>query len=492
MFSSVKNLFASSSEESLSKRTAKSSFWLLVFRIFSQGFGFARTILLARLLAPSDFGLFGITLMAASFLDTFSQTGFQSALIHKKGDIRPYLDTAFIVQAGKGVLVALILFIFAPFVAMFFNAPLARPMLRVIGFAIFVQGLTNVATIYLQKELEFKKYFFYQISGTIADILVSVVFALMFQNVWALVFGYLAGISVRCIVSYFIHFHMPRLRLDLVKAKELFGYGKWVFSTNVIGFFMSQIDSFFVTKMSGVVSLGFYQVAYKIPSILGLEVLAGATFPAYAKIQDDVPKLKEVYLKITKIFAIIIMPMTVGIFMIIPDFIVLFLGQKWLPSLWPMRILSLSALVWTIAVISDNMFMAIGKPHIHTRWSLIRLLVMAFFLYPCIMMYGIVGAALVVLAGSLVSAIGQTFEALIIIRCKLIQFIQVIIFPFLNALIMAIAVYVAGIIFGQSIPGFLAVIVVGAVAYVLLTWLSDKIFNNKAIWLLKESFRLLG
>ncbi len=492
MLSAAKKLFTADASESLSKRTAKGSFWLLIFRVFSQGFGFARTILLARLLAPEDFGLFGVTLLAASFVDTFSQSGFQSALIHKKGDIRPYLDTSFVVQAARGLVIAAIIFVTAPYIAAFFNAAAAVPILRFIGLAIFIQGLTNIATVYLQKELEFKKYFFYQISGTAADILVSVVLALLFRNVWALVLGYLAGISVRCIVSYLIYFYKPRLSFDIAKARELFGYGKWVFSTNIIGFFMSQIDSFFVTKLTGVVSLGFYQVAYKIPSILGLEVLAGATFPAYSKIQDDLPTLREAYLKITKIFAIIVMPMAAGIFVVIPDFIILFLGEKWLPSLWPMRILSLSVLIWTIAVISDNMFMAIGKPYIHTRWSLIRLVIMAVFLYPCIMAYGLSGAAMVVLAGSLISAVGQTVEAIIIVRCGAWRFVRTIVFPFLNALAMGVIVYAFKNALGVGMPAFFTVVVAGAAIYLALTLLTDALFNNKSVELLRQSVKLLG
>lgn len=488
----IKSLLISDSLESLSKKTAKGSFWLLMFRIFSQGFGFIRTIILARLLAPADFGLFGITLLAVSFLETFSQSGFQSALIHKKGDINSYLDTSFIVQALRGFLIALILFVSAPYIAIFFEANGAEPILRVIAIAIFIQGLTNVATIYLQKELEFKKYFFYQVSGTLADIIVSIILAIIFANVWALVAGYMAGIIVRCIVSYMIYFYIPKFRLDIKKAKELMGYGKWVFGTNVIGFFMAQVDSFFVAKLSGVASLGFYQVAYKIPSILGLEVLAGATFPAYSKIQDDIVKLREAYLKITKIFAMLLMPMAVGIYILIPRFIILFLGDKWLPVLWPMRILSLSALVWTMAVVSDYMFLAIGKPYIQARWSAVRLLILVILLYPFIKMYDLTGASMVVLIGSLFSATGLTLEAIRIIKCSLGQYIYNIIFLFINAIFMGILVYALISVIGYGILSFIFSILAGILAYFLLVLISDKVFNDKSLNLLKESIKLLG
>ncbi|KKP43496.1 MAG: Membrane protein involved in the export of O-antigen and teichoic acid [Parcubacteria group bacterium GW2011_GWA1_33_6] len=491
MFSSIKRFFINNPSESLFKKTAKGSFWLLVFRIFDQSFGLIGTIILARLLAPSDFGLFGITLLAASFLDTFSQTGFQPALVHKKGDIRPYLDTSFIVQVIRGFLIALIIFVSAPYIAIFFKVEAAVPILRIMGFAIFIQGLENIATIYLQKELEFKKYFIYQISGTFAKFFISVILALIFRNVWALVIGFLAGTILRCLVSYVVYFYKPRLIFDFAKAKELFGYGKWIFGSNIISFFVTQIDSFFVQKLIGVAGLGFYQISYKIPSILNMEILTAAAFPAYSKIQDDISKLRGAYLKITKISFIILAPMAGGIFVIAADFITLFLGEKWLPSLWPMRIISLSVSMWMVAVVSNYMFLAIGRPNVTTRWTSIKLLILIIFLYPFIIKYNITGASIVVLVSSLVATFGLAFEAIRTIKCSLVQFINNVIFSFINALIMAVSVYFLKGYFPYGILGFLATVLAGILIYFFLTLLSDKIFNDKAFQLVKETVGLL-
>ena len=87
----------------LSQRVIHAGFWAFALRITDRLFGLARTILLARLLSPNDFGLFGIALLGLSALNTFSQTGFQQALIQKKGDIKPYLDTAWTVQVIRGL-----------------------------------------------------------------------------------------------------------------------------------------------------------------------------------------------------------------------------------------------------------------------------------------------------------------------------------------------------------------------------------------------------
>lgn len=488
----MKKILTIEDSASLSQRTAKSSLWLVIFRVFDQVFRLIRTIILARLLSPVDFGLFGITLMAVSLLDTFSQSGFHHAMVHKKQDIGSYLNTSFVVQIVRGIFLALILFISAPYISLFFNVPGSEAILRVMCLAILIQGMTNVAVVYLSKELKFQKYFLYQISGTIADLLVSVFLAIVMRNVWALVYGFLAGAIVRCVISYFVYFYIPRFKFDFSKAKELFSYGKWVFGSNIVGFFMSQIDSFFIAKISGVVSLGFYQIAYKVPSILGMEVLAGATFPAYAKIQDDKQKLKEAYLKTTKIFSFILLPIAGGVFVVATDFIKLFLGANWLPSLWPMRILTLSTLVWTMAVVSDYLFLAVGKPNIQVRWTSIKLVVMLVFLYPLILKFGLSGASLVVLIGSLIAASGLVFEALNIIKCRFAELFNIIFSSFSNALIMSFLVYFLRFFLPDGFLSFILVVFSGVIIYLLLTIISDKIFDNKMIELLKESLKLLS
>ena len=161
-------------EGSLSQRTVRGGLWMFLLRIIQQLFGLARLIILARILAPHDFGLMGIALLTMATLETFSQTGFQAALIQKKEDIESYLDAAWTVLIFRGLLLFGILYFAAPFVASFFNTPEAKPIIQVIGFSVLLQAFTNIGVIYFQKELEFNKEFTYQFAGTLVDFIVAV------------------------------------------------------------------------------------------------------------------------------------------------------------------------------------------------------------------------------------------------------------------------------------------------------------------------------
>ena len=159
---------------SLTQIVVKGGFWVFSLRIIQQLFGFARIVIIARVLAPSDFGLMGIALLMMMILETFSETGFKEALIQRKGYIEPYLDAAWTVLIIRGFILFTILFLIAPYAALFFNAHEAKIIIQVIGLAILLESFTNIGVVYFMKELEFKKQFIYQFGGTLADFIIAV------------------------------------------------------------------------------------------------------------------------------------------------------------------------------------------------------------------------------------------------------------------------------------------------------------------------------
>ena len=138
----------------LSQRVVHAGLWSFAIRITMRLMAFSRTVILARLLAPDDFGLMGIALLMLSLLTIFTQTGFDSALVQRKGDIQPYLDTAWTVRLVRGALLALLLVLAAPLLASFFNAPAATQIIRVMAISAFLSGLVNIGVVYFEKELQ--------------------------------------------------------------------------------------------------------------------------------------------------------------------------------------------------------------------------------------------------------------------------------------------------------------------------------------------------
>ena len=479
--------------KSLSHRAIKGGFWVFSLRIVQQLFGLARLIILARILSPNDFGLMGIALLTMATIETFTQTGFQAALIQKKDDIKSYLDAAWTVLILRGFILFAIIYLIAPYVAIFFDVPEAKPIIQVIGFSVLLQAFTNIGAVYFQKELEFHKEFIYQFAGTLTDFIVAVSAVLILRDVWALVLGLLAGNVVRCFMSYLIHPYRPRLSSDLGKAKELFGFGKWVLGSSILIFLITQGDDIFVGKLLGATALGFYQMAYKISNMPATEithVISRVTFPTYSKLQNDIPKLREAYLKVLQVTAFLSFPVAGLIFVLAPDFTMIFLGEKWMPMVPAMQVLVFAGLVRSIAATSGYMFYAMGKPKIDTRLQIVRLSVLVALIYPFTIKWGILGASIVVFLSIFASNIGFCLKAVKITKCGVKKFANTIIFPLVGGATSVLVILGLKNIMNNGVWEFIIFVCTGVLAYFGIIYLSDKFFHYKIQMLIKESIQL--
>ena len=479
-------------EESLSHRVVKSGFWVLALRITNRFFYLTRLIILARILSPHDFGLLGIAMLAMLTLENFSQTGFQAALIQKKENTEKYLNSAWTIGILRGVVLFSILYFIAPHVASFFNVPPAKPIIQVISFSILLQAFANIGVVYFQKELQFNKQFIYQLSGTLVDFIVAVCAAFILRNVWALVFGLLAGNFVRLIMSYIIHPYRPHIELDFGKAKELFGFGKWVLGSSILMFLTTQGDDAFVGKFLGATMLGFYQMAYRISNMPATEithVISQVMFPAYSRIQHDISKLREVYLKILQVTAFLSFPVAGLIFVLGSDFTRIFLGEKWIPMVPAMQMLVFAGLVRSIAAIAGPVFYAVGKPKIDTKLQVIRLFVLAVLIYPFTLKWGIFGSSLAVFFSIFFANIGFSFFAMKITKCELKTFAIRITFPLLSGTVAVLPL----LFFKKTMPIGIAQLITlaftGILTYLSMVLLSDKFFNYQMQPLLKDIIR---
>jgi lipopolysaccharide exporter len=468
---------------SLSQRVAKGGIWVFALRLLEKGLRIVRLIILARLLAPNDFGLFGIALLAMSTVGTFSEMGFTTALIQKKKNISQYLDTAWTVSIIRGIILFILLFISAPYVALFFNNPEVSLLIQVIGVAFLLAGFTNIGIVYFQKELEFNKQFAYKLSATLADFIVVVVAAFILKNVWALVIGQLIGSLAGLIASYAVHPYRPHVRLELHKAKELFGFGKWVLGSTILVFLLHQGDDAFVGKVLGITMLGFYQMAYRIANMPTTEityVISQVTFPAYAKIQNNLHRLRESYLRVLQFSACVAFPIAGLIFILAPDFTRVFLGEKWMPMVPAMQVLALWGFISSIGATTIPFFSSIGKPEIQTKLQFIVLVLLAILIYPLSVNFGIVGTSLAVLLSTLVPNLLALFIVIKIIRTKKINFAKQIFFPFVHTVVLVLCVWFINSVWNHvSISRLILSGIVGIVLYVFLLYLSDKFFGYR-------------
>jgi len=427
--------------EKLSHLVVKGGAWSFLLKSLQVLLQVIKLIILARVLNPRDFGLMGIALLTIAVLETFSGTGFQSALIQKKENIKPYLDSAWTVAVLRGLVLFTTLFIIAPYAGRFFDSPGAVPIIKIVGLTLLIRAFSNVAVVYFRKEMQFNKEFLYLFGGSIVDFVVSVCTALIFKNIWALVFGLLAGHSASLILGYVIYPYRPRIDFNLKIIKGLFSFGKWVLGSSIVIFLATHGDDAFLGKVLGVTMLGFYQLAFRIgntPSSEITGIINRVLFPAYAKIQDDTVRLKEAYFRVLTLIMLFVVPLVVGIVIFSPEFIRIFLGTKWLPMKTPLQILAIAGFFRAVAGTSGPVFHALGKPVLDFKVNLIRVLVIICSIYPLTMAWKINGTSLSVLLG-IIAASGFCFYILNKeINLNYQDFLETIIPPLASSLCMGI------------------------------------------------------
>jgi O-antigen/teichoic acid export membrane protein len=469
--------------QTLKERAIQGSIWLFIQRASSLLLWLLRVIVLARLLTPEDFGLFGIAFLAMSALETLSQTGFGAALIQKKEEIESYLDTAWTIQLIRGAVLALILLITAPYLARFFNEPTVTPLLRLLALSPLLRGLTNIGILYFQKELEFDKQFLLEFSGPLLDLLVTIAHAYWYRNVWALLFGTLAGHGVQLVVSYLIHPYRPRLRLEKEKVGELYQFGRWLLGSAIIYTIGDKGINALVGKMLGATGLGFYQMAERISNMPTREVvhiIRQVSFPVYSKIQDDMPTLRRAYLQTLGMASLLIFPLVGATVFFVPDLIRIFLGSQWIPMTAAAQVLALWGITRCINALTVALLQAVGRPDVGTKLTFVWLLLLAIIAYPLTVQWGLLGASFSIILSLIPVTIIMLFLVSKIIRCRIWHVYQKMMTPTFGTIIMLVVIITlkkwASIEIG--LPQLFLLNGVGLLTYLLAIYLLKFLFHD--------------
>ena len=463
--------------ENIASRTVTGGLWVGLTNGGDRLLYLGMLVVLARLLSPADFGLFGIVLLALSALKRFSQLGISDALIQlPEDDVDDYLDTAFTLRLLRGVAIAAIAYVLAPFVAIAFSEPRATTLLRVVAAASVFQMLYNPGTIYFRKDLQFHKQFVYVLSGTLVRVLTSIGYALFVEaTVWALIVGLVAGTFTQMFVSYAIHDYRPWFRFDVPKAREMVGYGKWILGSGIVSFLFSEGDDALVGVVLGSSALGLYQLSYRLSNAPATEItqtVSRVVMPAYSKIQDDIVAVRDGFYRALRLSTLVAFPVGVGIIVVAPPFVATFLGSQWLEMIVPMQVLTGFGLLRAARSPTSPLFKALGRPDYMTKILLIRLGVLAVLIYPLTTTYGLEGTAAAVLATGLVSMPLGAILAVRLLDDDLTSYATILSYPAVGSVVMGVAAWavrrsVAATGLG-SLVTFVATVLTGVLVYSLV------------------------
>ena len=363
--------------EQVSKRTfANSAIWRMAGTIAAKGISFAVSIILARIIMPSDYGIIAIASVFINLSDIFIEGGFTTALVRKK-DVDGYdYSSVFFVSLGISAVLYLILFFCSPLLAGYYEESILDSVLKVIGLMFFIQAFSCTRNIYVQRQMKFKLLSICNIIGSVISGVAGVIAAYCGLGVWALVIQQLSQQAIVTILLYCF------VRIDIKwgfkwsRVKETFKFSAGVMGASLLNYGGSYLGNLFIGKIYSVEDLGYYDKGGQLPmqaSLYTFGSMSGVLLPTLASYQEDIENFKRVFRKVIRMTAFFIFPMMVGMAIVSQELIVVLLTEKWLPALRIMQFSCLYYLATPFMLINISVFYSLGHKYIRIRAELIRL-----------------------------------------------------------------------------------------------------------------------
>jgi len=368
------------------------------------GFGFAgqqaiavvRTLVLARLLTPEDFGLVGLvtlTLFAGMMLTEF---GLESALI-QRGDLPArFVHTAWNLMLIRGICLFVLLQGIAPWIASAFGRPGAEYLLRVGAVSFLLACVPAVPAALLLRELRYARRMVLDASRDISSALSAIVLALLLGNAWALLLGLLLGQAVALIVVWFLHDYRPRWAMDRDALGIYAEFGRHLYVSGLLTYVVTRGDDIAVAKLRGVHALGQYQVVFGIAETLtrGLsEMLGKVVFPAYSRIVAEGRRLGDVFDEVWCVLLLLLLPVAAVTIVFAERIVALLLGDPWVPAAAAFALLMVAQTLRALAAACGSFILAVGKTVYLPRIKVLEVVCFGVLIVPLTARWGLVGAA---------------------------------------------------------------------------------------------------
>ncbi len=459
------------SEGGLQRKVFSGLIWKFGERIGAQAVSFLVSIILARLLLPSDYGVIALITIFIDIANVFVSSGFGAALVQKKDADEVDFSSVFYFSIVMSWVLYAIVFFCAPAVARFYDKEILTPVLRVMALKLPLAGVNSVQHAYVQKKMLFKRFFFSTLIGTVGSAIVGIVMAYTGFGAWALVAQYLFNSTMDTVVLWFTVRWRPVWRFSLGRMKYLFGFGWKMLASELIHTSYKQIRSLIIGKVYTEKDLAFYNQGGKLPSLIVTNInssVSSVLFPAMTLKQDDTGKLKEMVRLSIRVSSYIMWPLMIGLLVMSEPIVRLMFTEKWLPCVPYMQIACIQFALEPVQTANVQAVKAMGKGRTYLIMEIVKKL-FGIVMIVAVMYQGVMAIAVTAMFVTFFAALvnstpnrkylGYTY------REQLVDLIPSI----LLAAAMGICVYGVGRLPVPDLVSIVLQVVSGAASYIILS-----------------------
>lgn len=361
-------------EANRGKQIVSGMMWRFAEKITAQSVSFIVSIVLARILMPDDYGVVAIVCVFTAIAEIFVTSGLGTALIQKKNATQVDFSTVFWCNLALSCIIYAVIFFAAPYIAAFYKFPLLTLVIRVLAIKIPINAFNSIQNAYVSRKMQFKKFFFATIIGTVVSAIVGIYMAYNGFGVWALVAQILTNNIIDTIVLFLLIEWKPKLEFSFQNAKPLFDYGWKILATDLVGTIFNNLNAFIIGKKYSSADLAYYERGKKFPDMINNNVgttLSSVLFPAMS-LSDGLDDIRRIRRKSLKMMEYVMFPLMLGMFVVADKMILVLLTEKWLFAVPFVRISCISAVVGILGTTLIQEIKAIGRSDITLKLELIK------------------------------------------------------------------------------------------------------------------------
>jgi O-antigen/teichoic acid export membrane protein len=321
-------------------------------------------LLLARLLAPHDWGVAAMVLVFSGFVVVFTDNALKTALIQRRDLLEEDRSTVFWSSAGVGLLLALGGIAISGPLASFYGEPTVQPLFIALSIGFFVTSLGTTQSALLARDMEFRRLELRQITATLIGAVAGVSIALADFGAWAIVGQQLAETATSTVLLWFVTPWRPSLTFSPASLRRLGGFAGYVFGENVLYQAGRNLSSVAIGRLLGAAALGTYTLATNV-ILMPFARIAGPLqqvfFPAFSLMRDDRERMADVWIRASRLVALISMPALVGLTIVAPDFVDVVLGPRWSNATIVIQTLAIVGLLQAIQTLNGEVLLALNR-----------------------------------------------------------------------------------------------------------------------------------
>lgn len=353
----------------------KSFFWKLFERISAQLIQFVVTIVLARLLLPSEYGIIALILIFIQLCDVIIDGGLNTALIQKKNADNIDFSTIFFFSLGMSIVLYFVMFFSADWIALFYKQPGLKPVIRVLSLSLPFYAFNSIQRAFVSKNMLFQRLFYSTLGAIIISGSIGIIMAFKGFGVWALVVQNITNQCVTTLIMWFTVRWRPILTFSLERFKSLFGYGWKIFGANFITALFINIRKLVIGKFYTPASLAYYEKGEQLPHLVMSNLFTSVQtilLPAFSESQDNRSQVKAMMRRSTKMCCFFIYPLMVGMIVAAKPLVLFLLTDKWLPVVPFVQILCIANFFRPITISNWEAIKALGYSGITLKLELLK------------------------------------------------------------------------------------------------------------------------